>query len=93
MFATLSRNYEQERNNLLQQISIKEKLGTSKYNIKYDNSLINKNINDILKFDNLAFNRSLLLKLIDKIIINDKEIHITYKFAFPEKSGMQKKSI
>lgn len=93
MFATLSRNYEQERNNLLQQISIKEKLETSKYNIKYDNSLINKNINDILKFDNLAFNRSLLLKLIDKIIINDKEIHITYKFAFPEKSGMQKKSI
>lgn len=93
MFATLSRNYEQERNNLLQQISIKEKLETSKYNIKYDDSLINKNINDILKFDNLAFNRSLLLKLIDKIIINDKEIHITYKFAFPEKSGMQKKSI
>ncbi len=93
MFATLSRNYEQERNNLLQQINIKEKLEPIKYDITYDNSLIKKNINNILKFDNPTFNRSLLLKLIDKIIINDKEIHITYKFAFPEKSGMQKKII
>lgn len=93
MFATLSRNYEQERNNLLQQINIKEKLQPSKCNITYDEALIRRNINNILKFDNPTFNRSLLLKLIDKIIIDDKEIHIKYKFAFPKKSGMLKKDI
>ena len=89
----VSKNIPELLQDLGKQINIKEKLQPSKCNITYDEALIRRNINNILKFDNPTFNRSLLLKLIDKIIIDDKEIHIKYKFAFPKKSGMLKKDI
>ena len=40
-----------------------------------------KKINDILRFDEInEENKSLVFKLIDKIIIEDQTININYKF-------------
>lgn len=93
MFITLSKDYEQEKYNLLQQIKIQKEIEIKEQCNTYDESSIKEIIKSILRFDKDNIDRNILLKLIDKIVINDKEIHITYKFAFPEKSGMQKKSI
>ncbi len=87
MFISLSKDYEQEKYNLLQQIKIQKEIEIKEQCNTYDESSI---IESILRFDKDNIDRNILLKLIDKIVINDKEIHITYKFAFPEKSGMQK---
>lgn len=65
-----------------------------------ENDLIDSVLNDLKKivfsyftpgrtkinFNKNSIDRNLLLKLIDKIVINDNEIHIAYKFAFPENS-------
>lgn len=65
-----------------------------------ENDLIDSVLNDLKKiifsyftpgrikidFNKNSIDRNLLLKLIDKIVINDNEIHIAYKFASPENS-------
>ena len=83
MFVTLSSSYEKQKSdlkNMLENINIKvedEKQIPFKSMEDY--------IKEVLQFDNPdKVDRNLLLKLIDKIVIENKEIKsITYNFSIP----------
>lgn len=92
MFITLSKDYEKEKYNLLEQIKMQKQKELEKSNNEFDENSIKKIIQNILQFNKENVDRNILLKLIDRIVIHDKEIYIKYKFAFPEKKEMQKKS-
>ena len=81
-FEVLIQKYEKEKNHYeekIKQIS-KEKFITSEEVLK-ERREIEKNMKELIKFDTINYdNKSLVFKLIDRIIIDDKTININYKF-------------
>ena len=83
MFVTMSSTYEKQKSdlkNILENINTKVE---DKKQIPFKN--MENYIKEILQFDNPdKIDRTLLLKLIDKIVIENKEIKsITYNFSIP----------
>jgi len=76
LFIKLYKQYEEEKNAMQQQIKNEMKNNTN--TIKKE--AIIENIKELTQFKDYNIDRSLLLKLIDKIEIEDKNIEIYYKF-------------
>lgn len=84
MFMQISKDYEKQKNELkLKIINLKDNKLEENKKASYKD--IEKYINEVLKFDDITkVDRNLLIKLIDKIIIDNKEISsITYNFSIP----------
>lgn len=81
-FLELAKDYEKQKNRLNNQIiEIEKQQKNNKNNININQEKFEKKINDILRFDKInEENRSLVFKLIDKIIIEDQTININYRF-------------
>ena len=76
LFIKLYKQYEEEKNAIQEQI--KNELKNNTNTIKKEDLI--QNIKDLTQFKDGNIDRSLLLKLIDKIEIEDKNIEIYYKF-------------
>lgn len=84
-FTNLMRKYEKQRQECEEKI---KKLKQEQKNQVLQNNITNEDIENtvkkILKFDEInSTNTSLAFKLIDRIIIDDRDIHIKYKFNIP----------
>lgn len=76
LFIKLYKQYQEEKNAIQEQI--KNELKNNTNTIKKEDLI--QNIKDLTQFKDGNIDRSLLLKLIDKIEIEDKNIEIYYKF-------------
>ena len=79
-FFVLLRKYEKEKKEYDKNI-IKAKMKTKKNNESINREEFSIIMNELLKFDTITEeNKSIVFKLIDKIIIDDRNINIKYKF-------------
>lgn len=81
-FTSLIKKYEKQKKECEEKIILLEKKNKNEIVKKDVNKEdLKKAMNKILRFDEINDkNSSLVFKLIDKIIIDDKDIHIQYKF-------------
>ncbi len=80
----LSKDYEREKHNLTEQIKMQKEFKLKNDNNELNETSIKKIIQNILKFDRENVDRNILLKLIDRIVIHNKDVYIKYKFCIPE---------
>ena len=77
----LIKKYEKDMKELDMQIARMNKLNKNIQEIKLTNRQLEEKINYLLECDTInEENKSLVFKLIDKIIIDDDKISIEYKF-------------
>lgn len=86
MFMQISKDYEKQKEELKQKIDNEKNAKLEAGKIKSIYKDAEKYINEVLKFDDITkVDRNLLIKLIDKIIIENKKISsITYNFSIPK---------
>lgn len=85
MFKEISTDYEKQKNDLKLKLSELEK-NKDDIKEKVTSKDLEKYIRDVLKFDDKdKVDREILIKLIDKIVIDNKKISsITYNFSIPK---------
>lgn len=80
-FKVLVKKYEKQKKELDMQISTMPKNKEDNQKLKLSYKQMQETMKSLLKFDNInEENKSLVFKLIDKIIIDDDKINIKYKF-------------
>lgn len=85
MFMQISKDYEKQKKELKQKLD-SEKNNKSEEKTRTSYEAAEKYINEVLKLDDITkVDRNLLIKLIDKIIIDNKKISsISYNFSIPK---------
>lgn len=80
-FKVLINKYEKQKKDLYRKIDTISKDKESKEEIKQTSKQLEETMKQLLKFDTINVeNKSLVFKLIDKIIIDDDKVNIKYKF-------------